>query len=123
MIHIYVESVMMIYIRLNFRIRLEAFFEEEQEKLLSERDLKRKAKLDEINVLKKKKVEVSKSIDILKTSLTSAAIASGSAGNKGRENAVQAAAFATEMQAKEVLLEELHGAEKKLEDEYKALQM
>ena len=95
----------------------------EQEKLLSERDLKRKAKLDEINVLKKKKVEVSKSIDILKTSLTSAAIASGSAGNKGRENAVQAAAFATEMQAKEVLLEELHGAEKKLEDEYKALQM
>ena len=32
--------------------------------------------------MKKKKVEVSKSIDILKTSLTSAAIASGSAGTK-----------------------------------------
>ena len=96
---------------------------QDQVKLMSDKNLKRKAKLDEMNTLKKRKVEVTKAIDVLKTSLTSAAIASGSSGNKARENAVQAAAFAKEMQEKEHLLEELNGFEKKLEEEYKALKV
>ena len=45
---------------------------QDQVKLMSDKNLKRKAKLDEMNTLKKRKVEVTKAIDVLKTSLTSA---------------------------------------------------
>lgn len=95
----------------------------EQEKLVCEKDLKRKAKLDEINELKKRKIDVNTSISVLSKNLTSAAIASGSSGNKARENAIKAAAFAKQMQEKETLLKELDGFEKKLNEEYKVLQM
>ena len=85
----------------------------DEEKLLSDKNLKRKAKLDEVNILKARKLDVAKSIDTLQKSLTSAAIASGSTGNKARESAIKAAAFAKEMQEKQCLLEELNGFEKK----------
>ena len=89
----------------------------EQEKLMNDKDLKRKAEQEEIDSLKKRKTEVSVSIGVLRSNLTSA---SGLSGNK---NAIKAAAFAKEMQEKEQLLEELNGFEKKLTEEYKALQM
>ena len=95
----------------------------QQEQLQDDKDLKRKAKREEIDHLKKRKVDVEKSIDTLKTSLTAAAIASGTCGNKVRENAVKAAAFAKEMVEKEATLKELKEFEKKLEEEYKAITM
>ena len=89
----------------------------------SDKDLKRKAKHDEIDNLKRRKVDVEKAISTLKTSLTKAAIASGTCGNKVREKAVEAAAFAKEMVEKEATLKELEEFEKKLEEEYKAIVM
>ena len=94
-----------------------------QEKVVSAKELKRKAKRDEISELKKRKVDLEKSVTTLKEELVKASIASGTNGNKVRENAVKAAAFAKEMVAKEATLKELEGYEKKLEEEYKVLQM
>ena len=94
-----------------------------KEKAESEKDLKRKAKYEEITKVKKAKQDAIASIDVLRASLTSAAIASGSSGNKARENAIKAAAFAKELQEKENTVGDLTEAEKKLQDEYKALGM
>ena len=55
--------------------------------------------------------------------MTSEAIASGSSGKKARENAIKAAAFAKELQEKENTVGDLTEAEKKFQDEYKALGM
>ena len=79
----------------------------------SGREMKWKAKQDEIAVLKKRKVDLEDSINTLKVELTKAAIASGTNGNKVHENATKAAAFATDMVAKEATLEELKLFEKK----------
>ena len=73
--------------------------------------------------MKKAKQDAIASIDVLRASLTSAAIASGSSGNKARENAIKAAAFAKELQEKENTVGDLTEAEKKFQDEYKALGM
>ena len=94
-----------------------------QEIVKCDRELKRTAKREEIDTLKKSKLDLVESISTLKSELTKAAIASGTNGNKVRENAVKAAAFAKEMVAKEATMKELEGFEKKLEDEYKVLQM
>ena len=94
-----------------------------QEIVKCDRELKRTAKREEIDTLKKSKLDLVESISTLKSELTKAAIASGTNGNKVCENAVKAAAFAKEMVAKEATMKELEGFEKKLEDEYKALQM
>ena len=93
-----------------------------QEIVKCDRELKRTAKREEIDTLKKSKLDLVESISTLKSELTKAAIASGTNGNKVCENAVKAAAFA-KMVAKEATMKELEGFEKKLEDEYKALQM
>ena len=90
---------------------------------MNDKDLKRKAKQEEVDSLRKRKTEVGVYIGVLMNNLTSAAIASGSSGNKARENAIKADAFAKEMQEMEQLLEKLNGCEKKLTEEYKALQM
>ena len=94
-----------------------------QEKVTTGRELKRKAKQEEISELKKRKVDLVESIATLKKELTKAAIASGTNGNKVCENAVKAAAFAKEMMPKEATLKECEGYQKKLEEEYKVLQM
>ena len=60
----------------------------------SSEELKRTAKRDEIATLKKRKVEVENAIVILKEGLAKEAIASGTHGNKIREHATKAAAFA-----------------------------
>ena len=60
----------------------------------SSKELKRTAKREEIATLKKRKVEVENAIVILKEGLAKEAIASGTHGNKIREHATKAVAFA-----------------------------
>ena len=85
------------------------------------KELKRTAKREEIASLKKRKVEVENAIETLKEGLTKEAIASGTGGNKVREHATNAAAFAKDMVEKEGVLKELCVFEKILEDEYKTM--
>ena len=73
----------------------------------SDKELKRKAKREEIDNLKKRKVDVEKAIVTLKDSLAKEAIASGTCGNKIREHATKAAAFAKDMVEKEGTLKDL----------------
>ena len=87
----------------------------------NDKELKRKAKREEIANLKKRKVEVENAIVTLKESLAKEAIASGTCGNKIREHATKAAAFAKDMVGKEGTLKELCVYEKKLEEEYKMM--
>ena len=90
----------------------------------SAKDLKRKAKRDEIDEVKKAKIQVEKSIGTLKTNLTKQAITSGTeSGSKGKDAATKAAAFAKEMLAKEATLKNLCEAVQNLEAEYKAMEM
>ena len=91
------------------------------EEVKSDQQLKRKAKQEEIATLKKRKIELEKVVVSLKDALTKEAIASGTCGNKVKEHATKAAAFAKEMKEKENTLKELSLYEKKLEDEYKKM--
>ena len=78
--------------------------------------MKRKAKWEEIDNLKKRKVDVEKAIVTLKDSLAKEAIASGTCGNKISEHATKAATFAKDMVEKEGTLKDLCVYEKKLEE-------
>ena len=93
----------------------------ETETKKSEGELKRKAKQEEISELKRRKVELESALVTLKESLAKEAIASGTCGNKIREHATKAAAFAKEMVQKEGTLKELSEYQNKLEQEYKTM--
>lgn len=73
----------------------------------SDQQLKRKSKQDEIATVKKRKFELEKVVVTLKDALMKEAIASGTCGNKVREHATKAAAFAKELKEKEETLKEL----------------
>ena len=75
------------------------------------------------SLLLSRKLDFEESVTKLKTELAKAAIAPGTNGNKVRESTLKAAAFAKEMMEKEATIKELEGYEKKLEEEYKVLQM
>ena len=63
----------------------------------NDKELKRKAKWEEIVKLKKRKVEVENTIVTEKDSLAKEPIGSGTCGNKIREHATKAGAFAIDM--------------------------
>ena len=87
----------------------------------NDKDLKRTAKREEIENVKRRKVDVEKALVTLKEGLMKEAIASGTCGNKVKEHASKAAAFAKEIQQKEGTFKELGEFEKKLEQEYKMM--
>ena len=91
-----------------------------------ERGLKRKAKLEELNDVKKARSEVEKCIITLKANLATEAIASANATStmKAKQEAsAKAAAFASQMLAKEETLKTLQEAEKNLQAEYKEMEL
>ena len=92
-----------------------------EEETKNEQGLKRKAKLDELNDVKKAKIETMTCIETLKSNLATEAIASGNAkSTKAKaEASTKAAAFASQMLSKEETLKTLQETEKQLEKEYK----
>ena len=87
----------------------------------SKRNLKRKSKDDEIQQVKRQKINLEETIETLKQNLVSEAIASDGATKKDRDHATKAASFAKTLVEKEKTYKELCGIQEKLEVEYAAL--
>lgn len=90
-----------------------------KDSVTEERNRKRTLKKEEVEGIKKKKLDVTETINTLKKSLYEEAILS--AQRNGKEHATKAASFAKSLKEKESLYDDLCGIQEKLENEYKAL--
>ena len=92
------------------RVQLDLKKEEETK---NEQGLKRKAKLDDLNDVKKAKIETMSCIEILKSNLAT----------EGITKSTKATAFASQMLSEEETLKTLQETEKQLEKEYKDMEV
>ena len=100
------------------RHREKLFLSSKKVDQVSEHELKRKSKEDEVKEVKRRKLELEESMNTLKKSLYEEAILSAQKQG-GKDHATKAASFAKSLKEKETVYEELNVIEKKLEIEYK----
>ena len=100
------------------RYKQELEYSKQQQKQAS-KDLKRKSKFDELEKVKKQKLDVQNSIDSLIAGITQETL--NAEASQDRSNIVKAASFLHSLQEKQITLKNLEEKQKMLEVEYKQL--